>query len=249
MDLSKYAEAEIIDRKDVAHDLWIVRLRTDPPLDFIPGQYATLGVRNGEKMVERAYSIASSPREGELEFFVELVPDGRMTPLLYDQKKGDKVFMRKAARGTFILDESRPNHLMVCTVTGVAPFVSMARTAAIDARNGIEPRVQLIILEGASRSWELAYDRELQELAAEASWLHYLPTVSRPAEDPDWSGITGRVHEHIERAIEQFALTPANSCAYLCGHPGMINTGKELLERFGFDKTNIREERYWVQRA
>jgi ferredoxin-NADP reductase len=40
---------------------------------------------------------------------------------------GDEVLVRKVAKGRFTLDSAHPertNHLMVSTVTGIAPFVS-----------------------------------------------------------------------------------------------------------------------------
>jgi len=51
--------------------------------NFLPGQYATLGVEDGGKRIERPYSIASSPSEDEVEFFFELVPEGALTPQLH----------------------------------------------------------------------------------------------------------------------------------------------------------------------
>lgn len=73
----KFYHAEIIRRVDFAPDLWMFRIRSGGEFKFIPGQYATLGVEAGGKRVERPYSIASSPVEDEIEFFFELVPEGR----------------------------------------------------------------------------------------------------------------------------------------------------------------------------
>jgi hypothetical protein len=38
----------------------------------------------------------------------------------------------------------------------------------------------------------------------------------------------------------------ANSMAYLCGHPKMVEHGKGILQRIGFKKENLKEEVYWV---
>ena len=83
-----------------------------------------------EKRSERPYSIASSPHEKEIEFFFELVPNGELTPDLYTLQLGDELLMRKVPKGRFTLDTGhaeRTNHLLVATVTGVAPFVSYTR--------------------------------------------------------------------------------------------------------------------------
>ena len=126
----KFYHPRITKRQDFASDLWMIRIQPEGEFKFAPGQYATLGVQGPQKRSERAYSIVSSPYESEIEFFFELVPHGELTPNLYPLQVGDELLMRKAAKGLFTLDtkSGRTNHLLVCTVTGVAPFVSYVRT-------------------------------------------------------------------------------------------------------------------------
>src|SRR6266581_4361480 len=77
----------------------------------------------------------SSPTEDEIEFFFELVPGGGLTPLLYKLPAGETLLMRRQAKGLFTLDakSGHTRHYLVSTVTGVAPYVSMARTLAQEA--------------------------------------------------------------------------------------------------------------------
>ena len=79
----KHYTARMIERKDLSEDLWLIHVDPGGPFQFKAGQYATLGVDYGEKRIERAYSIVSSPYEQALEFFLELVPQGELTPHLY----------------------------------------------------------------------------------------------------------------------------------------------------------------------
>ena len=80
----KHTQAAIIERRDYSDDLWAIRLKAETPLKFTPGQYATLGIMDGEKVIERPYSIVSSPYEESLEFFLERVPEGGLTPRLHE---------------------------------------------------------------------------------------------------------------------------------------------------------------------
>src|ERR1035441_11110770 len=80
----KHYRARITRRVDFAPDLWMIRIDPRAEFRFTSGQYATLGVERDTRRVERAYSIASSPYERELEFFFELVPEGLTTPPLHD---------------------------------------------------------------------------------------------------------------------------------------------------------------------
>ena len=63
----KFYHARVTQRVDFAPDLWMFRIQAGEHFNFLPGQYATLGVEDGGKRIERPYSIASSPAEDEVE--------------------------------------------------------------------------------------------------------------------------------------------------------------------------------------
>jgi ferredoxin--NADP+ reductase len=84
--------------------------------------------------------------------------------------------MRKVPKGRFLLQPNVPhkNHLLVSTVTGVAPYVSYIRSLMNDERKGGFPSGnRLSLLNGASRSWEFGYHEELANMASTANWLTY----------------------------------------------------------------------------
>jgi ferredoxin--NADP+ reductase len=245
----KFYQARVVERKEFASDLWMFRVDPGGDFRFAAGQYATLGVWTPDKHVERAYSIVSAPHEPELEFFVELVPQGELTPLLYELKAGDTLSCRKVAKGRFTLDtkSGRANHLCVSTVTGIAPFVSYARSLFRDWKDGkFAGEHKLFLLNGASRSWEFGYSEEIERYASEAPWLTYVPTVSRPWEDKAWHGEDGRVDDLIRKYADSWGLTPENTSIYLCGHPTMIENSKGILRRRGWLKTQMKEEVYFI---
>jgi len=244
----KHANVSIVERRDHTADLWSIRVRYEDEFPFTPGQYATLGVPRGERLVERAYSIVSDPSEDTIEFFFELVPDGALTPLLYEKGVGDEILMRKRAKGLFVLDrrEERTHHLLVSTVTGVAPYVSMVRTTRrlLAADPALRPP-QVVLIQAGSRSVELSYLDELRGHDAECDWLTYVPSVSRPWEDPEWSGELGRAEDVVRKHADAHAMGPDNAVAYLCGHPEMIATVRGIMRRRGFDPKDVREELYF----
>jgi ferredoxin--NADP+ reductase len=245
----KFFHARIIKRADFAPDLWMIRIQPGGEFKFAPGQYATLGVQGSEKRSERPYSIVSSPYENEIEFFFELVPHGELTPQLYKLQLGDELLMRKAPKGRFTLDSKsgRTNHLLVSTVTGIAPFVSYIRTLYKDWKEGkYGGEHQLFLLNGASRSWEFGYREEIQKVADEVPWLKYVPCVSRPWEDEKWKGETGRVDDVLRKYADLWGLNGSNAVGYLCGHPDMIEHGKGIMHRIGFQKEVLKEEIYWI---
>jgi ferredoxin--NADP+ reductase len=245
----RFYRGKITRRVDLAPDLWMIRIQLDGEFKFVPGQYATLGMQLPERRAERPYSIASSPYEGELEFFFELVPEGTLTPPIYQLQPGHELLVRKVPKGLFTLDSKsgRSNHLLVCTVTGVAPFVSYVRTLYKDWKEGkFSGEQKLFLLNGASRSWEFGYVDELQKAANEVPWLKYVPTVSRPWDDANWKGEVGRVDDLLRKYADLWGLNGSNAVGYICGHPQMIENCKGILKRIGFTKEILKEEVYWV---
>jgi ferredoxin--NADP+ reductase len=246
----KHYQARILERRDLSPDLWIIRVDPGGPFEFRAGQFATLGVAHEGKRIERAYSIVSSPYENWLEFFVELVPHGELTPDLFRLYEGSTLLCRKIAKGRFTLDlrSGRTNHLLVSTVTGIAPYVSYVRTLYRDWKNGSSPMPgnhKLYCLHGASRSWEFGYRQELERYSKEAPWFQYVPTVSRPWEDSNWHGETGRVDDLIRKYVDRLGLKPGETTGYLCGHPAMVENVRGILQRTGWKKDGVFEESYF----
>jgi ferredoxin/flavodoxin---NADP+ reductase len=245
----KYMQAPIVRRQDYSPTLWTVWMKPPEPLVFKAGQYVAFGVDNDAKVLERAFSIVSSPYEPELEFFIERVPDGALSPQLHRLQVGDCVFMRKKAKGIFNVDvkSGHTQHFLVSTVTGIAPYISMVRTILRDLKEGRLPEpFRLVVLQGVSRSDEFGYDRELETVAREHTWLTYIPTISRPWEDPEWKGERGRVDDLVRKYADHLGLTPETTTVYLCGNPGMIVNARDIMRRRGFDHASIREETYWA---
>jgi ferredoxin--NADP+ reductase len=221
---------------------------------FTAGQYATIGVVVDGDVIERPYSIVSSPSERFLEFFVELVPGGDLTPKLWELKLGSRILIRRRIVGQFTLAPSVKRHLMLATVTGVAPFVSILRTQQIERRQGNVSDDQFLLIHGASRVAdfgpyldELEALSQLSELEAlsQAGFLNYVPTISRPWKEPNWKGETGRVEDIVRKHADKVGLDRTNSIAYACGHPNMVENVKDILARAGFRKDQIREEEYF----
>jgi ferredoxin--NADP+ reductase len=248
IDTDKYATATIVSRRDLATDLWVVRVRPDCELPFRPGQYVTLGLELNGRITERPYSIASDPAEPEIELFIERVAEGELSAPLHDLTVGSSTLVRKRCKGLFLKDAPVPGQplLFVSTVTGVAPFVSMVRTLRRRLASGEwTPDRPVIVLQGAARSAELGYEQELRGHDSDCDWFTYVPTVSRPWEDPEWSGETGRVEDVLRKYADQAGLRPGHGGVFLCGNPGMITNSRGIMRRHGFDDKAIREEQYW----
>ena len=242
----KIAETQILERRELTPDHWLMWIEKPDGYTFKPGQYCTIGAEG----IERAYSIASAPHEERLELFVELVPyeeGGHLTPLLYALQAGDKLTIRPRAKGIFTFNPNYKDHLLVATVTGVVPYISYIRDFLHKGMHEQENPHRFFVLEGASYHDEFGYDDELLRLAAEhPGIIHFIPTVSRPNEErnADWQGAAGRANAIVEEQVERLGLNPENTLIYACGHPGMIEDVKARMIPKGFA---VDEERFWKE--
>jgi NAD(P)H-flavin reductase len=229
--------------EEVADGLAIVGVQSlDEPFAFQPGQYATLGLLGpAGKLVQRPMSISSSADDlSEYEFFIRLVPEGALTPLLWQRRVGDPINI-KGPKGKFLLQDDGRTCLFVASGTGLAPFMSMIETLR---SRGQQRRIDL--LHGVSYDHDLAWREHLDELCAgDDLQLAYTGTVSRPQHCPDWHGLTGRVERVLAEHLDANGLTPQNTTLYLCGNPEMISAVDELATERGFPPAQIRKELYW----
>jgi ferredoxin/flavodoxin---NADP+ reductase len=242
--------ATIVGRQDFTDDLFVLWLRPQNAVTFKAGQYITIGVRG----IERPYSIVSAPCEPLIELFIERVPPdqgGTLTPILHTLQAGDLVTMRPEAKGRFTLDPTARHHVMVATVTGIAPCISMIRQARHERDSAARLAIDrhFYVLHGASFADEFVYDRELQRLNGEdPCFIQYVPSVSRPSAERNarWRGAVGRVNEILDAQLVRWSLAKSDTVIYLCGHPGMIGDAERRLAPQGW---SIAQEQYWVPRA
>ena len=212
--VSSRALAEVIECRDVSADLKVIKVRPEVSFAFQPGQNVKLEIGG----VKRRYSIVSAPHERFLEFFIERVPGGKLSPRLWQLCCGDLVTIRPRAKGKFLLDPRFSNHLMLATVTGIGPFVSILRSSLYHKPGGH----RFYVLHGASYQDEFAYRAEIEDMAAAyPDLVTYIPTISRPGDVRNtlWTSTTGRVNTIVERYVTQFGLNANSTLLYACGHP------------------------------
>jgi ferredoxin/flavodoxin---NADP+ reductase len=262
--------ATVTRREEVNPQLIILRVQADAELfSFLPGQFAVLGLLGQEprvpeadmeesapdpaKLIRRAYSIASSSVERRfLEFYLALVNSGQLTPRLFALRYGSRLSLGPKASGVFTLARVPRGRavLLVATGTGLAPYMSMLRTLLIN-----DATRQFVVLQGGRYSWELGYRAELESLARIRPNLTYIPSITRPEQDPHFRGPTGRVQALLAQGIvesrSRLPLDPAQMDAFVCGNPDMIREVKALLQGKGFvtdegrTMGNIHVEEYW----
>lgn len=249
-------------------NLLIIRIVPDNGVpSFKAGQFVSLGLFSGApsiaeahkndagskdplQLIERAYSIASSPDQNRyLEFCVSIVPNGELTSRMALLAPGERISVRPKVTGKFTLEgvpEDR-NLLMISTGTGITPFMSMLRSNSTWTSGR-----HVTLVHGVRSESDLVYREELMALAKSGKPFTYVPTVSRA--EPTLPDVNkGRVTKMLEEGTVK--VDPDRDIVLLCGNPEMIEGSqsiKTMLAPHGFSprdrknpQGNLMYEKFW----
>ncbi|HDP99318.1 MAG TPA: 2Fe-2S iron-sulfur cluster binding domain-containing protein [bacterium] len=224
------AQVELI--KDLTHDIKLLRLKLVEPdeIKFKSGQYIQLHSKpydDVKESVSRAYSISSSSSQHNyVDLMVRLMPDGIMTSWVFKHlKQNDKVKF-VGPMGDFYLREGDGEMIFIAGGSGMAPMVSLLHeilTKKIDRK--------VTYFFGAVTKKDLFYLDEMKEFEKKIQNFSFVPALSHPESDDQWSGETGLITEPLEKYLKQ--IETADVQGYLCGSPGMINACVEILKKYG----------------
>ena len=227
-------QAKLIEWEEIAPGVrhFVFEARQMARLDFVPGQFVSLTDSVDSRAITRAYSIASAPGEGNrFELCLNRVDDGAFSPHLFALSPGDAVEMQPPL-GTFTLRQPARDSLLIATGTGIAPFRSMLKIA-------LQPNSPAFtLLFGVRHESHLLYRQEFEEMEREFPQFRFWPTLTQPG--PDWRGRTGRVQTHLTEAI----AGRKDIDIYLCGLRPMVDDVRQVLKGMGFDRKQIRYEKY-----
>ena len=98
--MGTFNEATVLSVRHWTERLFTFTTTRDPGFRFTSGQFVMLGLMVDGRPLMRAYSIASSAYDPELEFFSIKVPDGALTSRLQHIDPGDQVLLGNKPTGT-----------------------------------------------------------------------------------------------------------------------------------------------------
>lgn len=225
--------------------------------NFIPGQFARLGIAKDENnIIWRPYSVVSSTYDEELEFYSIIVPDGEFTQKLKLLNVGDEIFVDKTNYGLLTTDRfQNGKHLwLLSTGTGLGPFISIILDINI-----WEQYEKIILVHCTRFKDELAYSDLINSLFKSEIYknlvmnkLHYVRILTRDSHGADLYGrITNLI---INNELEKFVRLEINvndSRVMICGNPEMVGETRRVLNDRGLQMSkrgvpgNLAVENYW----
>lgn len=210
-----------------------LRFGLEKPMNQKPGQFIMIAFEVDDlenpgkrKIVKRAYSLCSSPVDGEfIEICFNRVPDGFISKILYDVPKGSDLEVT-GPYGHFTYTEGQSNNvLLLCAGLGITPMRAIARFI-VDK----QLPASLTLLYGVRKPENIVFHTEMEELMKKYANFKAHFTISRP-EGTTWKGDTGRVNKEY---ILKYAPDIKEKLTYICGPPefvkDMIRTLKDDLQ-------------------
>lgn len=253
MSIEKFSLEKVLSVHRWTNTLFSFTMTRPAHFKFTAGQFARIGLKVGDHLVVRAYSVVSSPFDETLEFFSIVVPEGAFTSHLQYLKVGDELYLEKIPYGFLTLARYQlplPKDLwLLGTGTGLAPFLSMLQ----DFETWIKYE-NIYLVYSVRTEAELAYVTRIQEIAETFGEGHrgfkFIPIITR---DPH-----AALHDRLPVLIKNGQLekaaglefNPASSHIMLCGNPQMVEDTKEALKARGLSMNrrgegNIAVENYW----
>ena len=253
MSIEKFSLEKVLSVHRWTNTLFSFTMTRPAHFKFTAGQFARIGLKVGDELVVRAYSVVSSPFDEILEFFSIVVPAGAFTSNLQHLQVGDELYLEKTAYGFLTLARYQlplPQDLwLLGTGTGLAPFLSMLQ----DFETWTKYK-NIHLVYSVRTEAELAYVERIQEIAETFGEGHsgfkFIPIITR---DPN-----AALHDRLPVLIENGELEKAagvqfnveTSHVMLCGNPQMVEDTKEALKARGLKMNrrgegNIAVENYW----
>lgn len=208
---------------------------------FMAGQHLDIRLTAPDGYrAERSYSITSSPTEtGKYELAIELLTDGEVSSFFHGYAQvGTEVEIRGPLGGHFIWEpEMDGNVVLIAGGSGVAPFLSMARTHAATNHSG-----KMLLLQSARCNLDVISGEELEALSKTDANLSYVRAITRqkPQRPED---IEGRFScETIVDLMNRHAPEPAR--VYVCGSNAFVEGVAHCFVDAGIDPMAVKTERF-----
>ncbi|WWP02477.1 MAG: FAD-binding oxidoreductase [Candidatus Dasytiphilus stammeri] len=230
-------------------------INVEAPIDkFIAGQFTKIAIKdkNGNRLIQRAYSYVNAPHDNNLEFYLVLVKDGILSPYLHGLRIGDKFLIAKEACGFFILNEIAPCKIlwMLATGTAIGPYLSMLQ----EGKN-LDKFEYIVLVHAVRYVQDLCYLSVMHKLQERYNNKLFIQTIT--SREKRKETIFGRIPQLIENgSLEKrvnFEINSNTSHIMLCGNPNMVRDTKDFLiknknmlkKSFKGLKGNITTEHYW----
>jgi glycine betaine catabolism B len=213
------------------HDVTSFRFARPADLDYKPGQFFIVTLKQQDKELSKHFSFSSSPTEKNHIEFTKKFTDHEYSLALRAAKIGDWARI-EAPFGQFTFEGEYPKIALLGGGIGITPFMSYCKNAA---DRGLNSKITLFY--GCRTPGDIAFRKEFEDLAQKNKNLKLVFTVNQPT--PDWRGETGIINADL---IKQQLPDYKENMFYTCGPPPMVEAMEKLVESLGLSKEKLKRE-------
>ncbi|CAL1125441.1 unnamed protein product [Cladocopium goreaui] len=198
-----------------------------------------------EEPVVRAYSMANYPGEqGIIMLNVRIasppprapedVPPGKVSSYIFNCKPGDEVTI-SGPYGEFFIKDTDAEMVYIGGGAGMAPL----RSHIFELFKNLKTGRKVSYWYGGRSLRELFYVEEFREIEKEFPNFTFNIALSDPAEEDNWTGYTGFIHQVLLENYLKDHPAPEDIEYYICGPPMMNAAVFKMLDDLGVEPDNI----------
>jgi len=212
----RVVRAEVLSRRTLATGVVELVLRTDPPVDAVPGQFVEVDCRQAGVLLRRPFSVAGMGSDGSLSLVVRAVGPG--TSWLAERGPGDTLDLLAPCGKARRLDARGRRLLLVGGGIGTPPLYRFAEIHCAEAE-AVE------LLAGAARGEEVR------------GYLAAAPVgiVASAASEDGGEGLCGLVTAALEARLKEVLFEKEKPLVVACGPEAMLDCVAGLCRAHGVE--------------
>ena len=242
--MANWLQGKVVENRRLNDYLTSLIIDVDMPAHEA-GQFVRIGLRDGDEVIARPYSLVNGPDEDYLEVYFNIVEEGPLSPRLFALRAGDDVLVSDRPSGFLTVSEvpECPHLWMVATGTGIGPFLAILKSDAV-----WDKFEKVVLCYSVSYAGELAYADLIAEIAQRhGDQFCFVPIVTRERFE---GGLGYRLPTVIrDGSLEQFTgleINAQNSHVMMCGSSDMITDVSEALLERGMKKHRRRDPGHYT---
>lgn len=234
---SRVMRCRLVEFTDLTHDIKRLRVAIEAggPYTFSAGQHARLKFAAG--IPERSYSMASTPDEDTLEFYIRRIPRGQASGYVFTSLHlGAEITVSGPLGNAYLRENHQGPLLAVAGGSGMAPIQSIVETAL---RANPNRKVQLYF--GVRDELDVYLEDRLHEL------MRQHPTLSVEIVLSQSKKASTRRKGSIVEAVSADFTSFEGYKAYIAGPPAMVEALQEVLREKGMALRDLHADAFYSQ--
>ena len=213
------------------HNVKSFRFDRPSSLNYRPGQFMFVAIRQDQKEMTKHFTVSSSPTErGYIEFTKKLTGH-EFSNVLDSLGIGDWARI-DAPYGRFTFEGEYPKVAMLTGGIGITPMRSMCRYCT-----DLQLDTDIVLICGNRTERDIVFREDFEHMQNLNAHLRVVLTLEEPPQD--WAGLSGRIGaDTIIREVPDYE----ERVFYICGPPAMVEAMNNLLANLGLPRERIKRE-------